>query len=200
MKPSYKNCEIKKNEGFIGLPPAGAYEAEIQAVRFKAKNEAENVYRDTIELMIEITEGEYKNRYHEVYEGQKDRFGDSVMYKGVFRLTPPSDDDEDWMKRAFEGNLWCVEQSNPDYKWDWDEKKLKGKKVGINIRKYLYTYNGKERETTEIGKFETIQDVRDGKCKPMKPRDKRKGGSEEAASTDGSSFTDVSSEVDVPWL
>ena len=57
-----------------------------------------------------------------------------------------------------------------------------------------------ERKTTEIGKFETIQDVRDGKCKEMKPRDKRKNGDDaEEASTDGSGFTDVSSEVSVPW-
>ena len=211
MKPSYKGFEAKQNTGnYITLPPVGAYEAEIQAVRFTPKNEDENIFRDTIELMIEITEGEYANRYHEVYENQKERFGDSIKYKGIFKLYPPVEGEEsyDWRKSVFEGNLWAVSESNGKnadgsykYNWDWDEKKLKGKKVGINVREYLYTYNGKERSTTEIGRFETIQDVRDGKCRTLKPRDKRKDKdeSDEEASTDGSGFTDVSSEVSVPW-
>lgn len=205
MKPSYSSFEAKPNNGgFITLPPVGAYEAEIQAVRFVPKNEAENVFRDTIELMIEITEGECKNRYHEVYESQKERFGDSIKYKGIFKLYPPVEGEEgyDWRKSVFEGNLWAVEQSNANYHWDWDEKKLKGKKVGINVRQYLYTYNDKDRETTEIGQFEPIQDVKDGKCKTMKPRDRRKNkdNSGEVASTDDSGFTEVSgNEISVPW-
>lgn len=200
MKPSCSNFEAKKASNFIELPPVGAYVAEIQAVRFKEKNEAENVYRDTIELMIEITDGEYKNRYHEVYENQKERFGDDVKYKGVFRLIPYTDDDEDWRKRSFQSNLWCVQQSNPGYAWDWNEQKLKGKKIGINVRAYMYTYNGKDYETTEIGKFETIADVQNGKCKPMRPRDRRENKDDEEPSADGPEFTEVSgSEVNVPW-
>jgi hypothetical protein len=87
------------------------------------------------------------------------------------------------------------------YQWDWDEKKLKGKKVGINIRKRLYTGKDKDgnpvdRETTEIGRFETVDDVRNGRCKPMRERDQREKREE---STDGNEFTDVSSNVEVPW-
>ena len=115
MKPSYKGFDAKQNTGnYITLPPVGAYEAEIQAVRFTPKNEAENIFRDTIELMIEITEGEYANRYHEVYENQKERFGDSIKYKGIFKLYPPVEGEEsyDWRKSVFEGNLWAVSESN----------------------------------------------------------------------------------------
>ena len=193
MKATYKGFEAKKSGGFIELPPVGAYVAEIQAARVVEQND-----REVIELFMEITDGEYANRFHEVYEDQKERFGDSAKYKGIFKLTPPVDGDEDWRKRTFEGNLWCVQQSNPGYAWDWDEKKLKGKKVGISIRKRLYTYNGRDRETTEIGRFETIEDVKAGKVKPMKDRDNRTSESP-AESTDGSEFTNVSTEVEVPW-
>ena len=134
MKATYKGFEAKKSGGFIELPPVGAYVGEIQVAR-----EAEQNGRPVIELFMEITEGEYANRFHEVYEDQKERFGDSAKYKGIFRLVPYMDGDEDWRRSTFEGNLWAVEQSNgfdangePLYKWDWDEKKLKGKKVGIS--------------------------------------------------------------------
>ena len=133
MKPSYSTFEAKKSSGFIELPPTGAYEAEILNVRFLEAN-GTDVLRDVIEVMVDITAGEYKGRYREVFEDQKDRF-DNVKYRGIFRLTPPTDNDEDWRRRAFEGNLGCVEQSNPGYHWDWDEKKLNGKKVGISVRK-----------------------------------------------------------------
>lgn len=193
MKATYKGFEAKKSGGFTELPPVGAYVAEIQASRVVEQND-----REVIELFMEIVEGEYANRFHEVYDDQKERFGDSAKYKGIFKLTPPVDGDEDWRKRSFEGNMWCVQESNPGYSWDWDEKKLKGKKVGISIRRRLYTYNGKDRETTEIGRFETIDDVKAGKVKPMRDRDNRTSESP-VESTDGSEFTNVSTEVEVPW-
>ena len=193
MKATYSGFEAKKSSNYIDLPPVGAYIGEIQAAR-----EAEQNGRPVIELFMEITEGEYKNRFHEVYEDQKERFGDGAKYKGIFRLVPPVDGDEDWRRKVFEGNLWAVEQSNTGYKWDWDEKKLKGKKVGISIRKRLYTYNGKDRETTEIGRLESIEEVKAGKVKPMKDRDNRTSETSEA-STSGEEFTDVSKEVEIPW-
>lgn len=192
MKATYKGFQAKKSSGFVDLPPKGAYVAEIKNVVLTEDRNG----REILEVMLDICEGEYKDRYTEVWKDQKERFGDDVKFKGIFRLTPPVDGDEDWRYRAFEGNLWCVEQSNDGYSWDWDEKKLKGKKVGISVRNRMYTYNGQDRSTTEIARFETVKDVKDGKCKPVPDRDQREKREE---STDGSDFTDVSKNVDVPW-
>lgn len=201
MKPTYKGFEAKKDKGFITLPPVGAYIAKIIDVRFHEADEQMN--RDTIELMIDITEGEYENQYMKFYNDQKNKFGDSIKYKGVFRLTPPVEDDEDWRKRSFEGNMWAIQESNDGYHWDWDEKKLKGKKVGISVREYLYTYKGKEKKTTEIGRLESIKEIKDGKVKPMNARDKREkkdsDNDDSAGNDEQPSFTDVSKTVDVPW-
>ena len=198
MKPSYNGFEAKKSGGFLTLPPVGAYVAEIKKVRFLPKDPLENRERDVIELMMDITEGEYAGRYTAFYQEQKERFGDTVKYKGIFKLVAPLENDEDWRKRTFEGNLWCVEQSNNGYTWDWDEQKLAGKKVGISVRERLYTYNDKDRSTTEIAKFETVDDVKNGKVKPMRARDQRSSGTA-SESMDESNLTDVSKTVDVPW-
>ena len=190
-----KNVEIKKRGDFLTLPPVGAYVAEIQNVRIVKAGE--NQKYDVLEMMLDIVEGEFAGRFKKVYDDQNERF-DNAKYKGIFRLNIPSETSEDWVDRKFGNNIWCVQESNAGYEWDGDEKKLKGKKVGISIRRRLYTYNNQDRETTEIGQFETIQDVKGGKCKPMRDRDTRNNSS--AASTDGSGFTDVSkSEPDVPW-
>ena len=204
MKPTYSGFAAKKSGGFVELPPAGAYIGQIMAVRYLPKDEDKHQLRDQIELMIEITEGEYKNRFTEVWNDQKEKWGDKVQYRGIFRLTPYMDGDDDWRKRAFEGNLWCVQESNPGYTWDWHEEKLKGKKVGFSLRKRLYTYtnsNGEKKDsfTMEIARLETVNDVMNGKVKPMSDRDQREKHDDQA-STDGSGFIDVSkSEPDVPW-
>ena len=191
-----KTVEIKKRGDYLTLPPVGAYVAEIKNARI-VKAEKDQKY-DSLEMMVDITEGEYAGRFTALWNDQKERFGDS-KYKGIFRLYCPNEESEEWVDRKFGNNLWCVQESNKPYEWDNDEKKLKGKKVGINLRKRIYNYNGQDRETVEIGQFETVEDVKNGKCKTLRDRDTRKNkGSED--STDGSGFTDVSkTEPDVPW-
>ena len=199
MKPTYQGFQAQERKGYLELPPAGCYVAEIQQVKTELSY---NKDRENVVCMIEITEGEYKGRYMEVYNSQKEQFG-NVKYKGVFSLIPPIEGDEPWRQRAFESNLWCVEQSNPGYHWDWDEKKLKGKKIGINVRNRLYTYNEQDRSTTEIAKFETVDDVRNGRCKVAKDRDTRSKGDTGTSAGGGEpdelAFTDVSKEVEVPF-
>ena len=200
MKQYGANVEIAKRGNYLDLPPVGAYVAEIKNVRV-VEPDGERRFYPALEMMVDIVEGEYANRYTEVYNDQKERF-DNAKYKGIFSLRIPTKDDkpeEDWVSRKFGNNIWCVQESNPGYTWDLDEKKLKGKKVGINIRRKLYTYDNQDKETTEIGQFETVEDVKAGKCKRMKDNDRRKSSNNSAASTDGSSFTEVSGTVDVPW-
>lgn len=199
----YDGYQAKKNEGYLSVPPVGVYKAVIQKARFVAAD-GDKQQRDVIELFMDITEGEYKGRYMEIFNDQKERFGE-VSYKGLYRLTIPKNEDEAWRKSKFEHDIWCVEECNAGFHWDWDkdESQLNGKKVCINLRTRLYTYNGKNYETTEIGRFESIKDFEAGKCKTLKVNDRRsdeaKNAAEAQASTDGSSFTEVTAEVAVPW-
>ena len=196
MKAKYQGYEAKKSGGFVELPPAGAYIGQIQNVKVE---ESFDKTHEQIVLMLDITEGEYAGRYMEVYNDQKERFPD-CKYKGILRITVPEEDDPEdkaWIRRVFEGNMWAVEQSNDGYAWDWDEKKLKGKKVGFSVRKRLYTYNNQDRETTEIGRLESVKEVKDGKVKPMPVRDNRTNKTD--ADDDSSGGTDVTGTVEVPF-
>lgn len=199
MKPTYQGFEAKENStNFLELPPAGLYIGQIMAVRV-VDADGVKTFRDWLEVMLEITEGDYKGRFTAVYNDQKERFGaENTRYRGTFRIAIPSgkEDEEEWVRRSFEGNLWCVEQSNPGYHWDWDENKLTGKKIGINLRTRLYTYNGKDKETVEVARFETLDDVKTGKAKPAKVRDQRKH--DDTPSFDTSTFTEVNTELP-PW-
>lgn len=199
MKPTYQGFEARENSAsFLELPPAGVYIGQIMAVRV-VDADGVKTFRDWLEVMLEITEGDYKGRFTAVYNDQKERFGaDNTRYRGTFRIAIPSgkEDEEEWVRRSFEGNLWCVEQSNPGYHWDWDENKLTGKKIGINLRKRFYTYNGKDKETIEVARFETVDDIKNGKAKPAKERDQRKH--DDTPAFDASTFTEVNTELP-PW-
>ena len=82
MKPSYSGYEAKPNNGgYLTLPPVGAYVAEIQEVRV-----VEQFDHNVIEMMMEITEGEYKGRFQEA-EGLRlrmVRFCRSLPCRGPF--------------------------------------------------------------------------------------------------------------------
>jgi len=195
MKPGYKNFEARERTSFLTVPPAGAYVARIENVNVQEPTDTNP--RTVIELIVDITEGEYTHRYKDLFDDQKSRFG-NANYRGTFRLTVPTDDDADednWIKRKFETSMWCIEQSNPNFEWDWDEKKLRKLSVGISVRNKKYDYNGKVKTTTEIGRLEVVQDVRDGKVKPMQDRDQTKKDNQTNDAANG--FTAV--DEDVPW-
>ena len=197
MKAKYQGYEAKKSGGFIELPPVGAYIGTILNVKVEPSYDKSH---DQIVLMLDITEGEYAGRFMEQYNDTKERFPET-KYKGVLRITVPEETDGDdlaWIKTVFEGNLWAIEQSNPGYAWDWDEKKLKGKKVGFSIRERYYTYDHKDRTAIEIGKLESIEEIKAGKVKPMKARDTRKKDDTEGGNS-SSEGTDVTGSVEVPF-
>ena len=208
MKAAYQNFQAKENSmEFIQLPPPGVYVGTIMGVRV-VDADGDKYQHDTIELMVEITEGEYKGRFTEVYSDQKERWGaDKASYKGIFKMVIPADGDEDWRFRAFEGNIWCVEESNPGYSFrkpdgSWDEQGMAGKQVGINIRNRLYNYvkdgEKKEGKAIEIARLETVQSVHNGKAKPAKDRDTRKKDDDEPAYSVPDGFTAVNTEK-LPW-
>lgn len=190
MKATYNGFTAQRTSGFAQLPPPGAYVAQIQGVRL------ENSYsgdRENLVLMLEITEGEYKDQYHKVFEDQTKSFGSGVKYRGTLKLVPPVEGDESWVRSRFEGNLWCVEQSNPGYAWDWNENGLKGKTVGISVRTCKYTgQDGTEKETTEIAQLETVADVKAGKCRILKERIQKPRAGQ-------TGMTDVSNTIEVPF-
>ena len=199
MKPTYQGFKAQERKAFTELPPAGCYVAEIKGVRV---DKSYDKTHDTIVCLVDIIEGEYKNRYLEVYNEQKEKFQD-VKSKGVFTLVVPNEGDEPWRIRQFENNMWCIQESNPGFEWKWEEQDLKGKKIGINVRNHLYIYKDQERSSTEIARFERVADVKAGKCKAAPDRDTRKkeGSSygESAGEPDELVMTDVSGSVEVPF-
>jgi len=74
-------------------------------------------------LLLDIVEGEYAHfftKQHALDAGKE--WGNG----GIMRLMLPSVDAEvtDWKLRRFKGFIKAIEESNPSFHWNWDERSL----------------------------------------------------------------------------
>ena len=76
----------------------------------------------------------------------------NAKWKGFHRISVPTDDSEDFIKSRFKGFTTSVEESNPGYKWNWEENTLVGKVFGGVF--------GFEEFTNQEGKTITMTRIR----------------------------------------
>ena len=94
---------------------------------------------DKISLELDIAEGDQKDFYQKKYDerGDNAKFWDDGATLS-FVAEPTEDKDKSYIK----GLIKAIESYNSNYKWDWDEEKLKGKKIGVNFS--LKEYQGSD--------------------------------------------------------
>lgn len=166
------NIQLTRPTNRLDPVPAGAYVAGI----IGAKEENSGSGRRLI-IQVEIIEGELTGYYKKLYESQS---GGQypARYKGTYSIPIPEDNtpENNWKTRKISELKYALQDSNPGYTWDWDETKLKGKTVGINVRERDWIMeDGKggyrTGTTTEIGALEDANKVREGKVRPMRKRE-----------------------------
>lgn len=118
--------------------PTGAYLCKIM--------NAEEVSYDwgsKLLLSLDISEGEYADYYAKQYreDNREDKRWGCVL--GLYEPKDDGSEKDEWTKRTFNNFVGCVEDANSGYRFDWDEKKLKGKKVAVVFRREEWAFNGK---------------------------------------------------------
>lgn len=157
--------EVKRNAGGRETLPAGGYVCQIVNARVE-----ENAWGDTLIIAHDVCEGDYSGIFKRDYDNNTN---ENKKWRGTFRLNLPKDDgseQDEWKKRTLGNTIWAIEESNPGYTFDWDEKKLKGKKIGLIYRNREWSMNGRTGWTTEAGGADSIDNIRDGKYKMLKDR------------------------------
>ena len=163
MKP-YEGFNTQAPAQRFQMLPAGTYVAAIKAVKIEGTEPDQQLV-----LRLEIVEGAYAGYYTKRYQHDAGgRF--EARYKGDYRLQIPNQANQyrkhyDWDANAFNAAIYSITASNPGFVWDWDENKLIGKLVGINVREG--TYNG--ASYTRIGRLEDVNAVRAGTVQTMPP-------------------------------
>ena len=195
MKPigNWENVQAQKD--FTELP-AGAYICKIMGAEIKSYTSQSGDTFEKLEVSIDIAEGDFENYYADNYRSQSE----PKKWKGVLRYYVPSEDGsekDEWSKRVFKGFTEALESSNQAYRWEWDERTLKGKKIGVIFRREEWSYNGKTGWRTAPLRAIDTTDAATGNFRV--PADKPLAKSVQSELPVPNNFVDVGDEEDLPF-
>lgn len=177
--------------------PVGAYVCKVKQVAIQSTD-----YGDQLCILFDIADGEYAGFYQDDFDANQ---RENKKWKGVLRQFLPKDDGserDEWTKASFKGMVTAFENSNRGYQWNWDEKSLVGKEVGIIFRNEEWEYDGKTGWAVRPFRATSVDSVQDGdytlpKDKPLKNRPADNYGA--APTTQGSFTTLEDSDGELPF-
>lgn len=102
---------------------------EVKIEELESKKDGKKYEQLIIKFDIESPDeqaGFYANKFSE--DATKDAL--NAKWKGYHRISIPTDESEDFIKSKFKAFTTSIEESNPGYKWNWEENTLIGKVFG----------------------------------------------------------------------
>lgn len=137
--------------------PVSAYVCRVKKAVVKATD-----YGEQLCILFDIADGEYAGYYQEEFDANQQQ---DKKWKGVLRQFIPKDDGsekDEWTKRSFKGLTAAFEASNRGYVWNWNEKSLVGKEIGILFRNEEWDYNGRTGWSVRPFRALSVDRVADG--------------------------------------
>jgi len=192
--------EASKAARFVGGErlPAGAYVCKVMNVKFEEGTDGKS---DMIKMQYDIIEGDYKDFFRKQYDANTN---EDKKWKGSVTIWCPTDDGSEkdgWTKNAFASWTNALEDSNPGYKWDWDESKWKGKILGIHFGETGTVIDGREIVYTEPRRGISVEDVRSGNFKELKFKAKNGYTGNQDTTTSTNDFVNIpeGAEEEIPF-
>ena len=160
--------DVRAYSGSRQKLPAGAYVCDIIQAVVQNNNSGQQLC-----VLLDINSGEWAGYYAEDF-GNNQR--EDKKWKGVLRLWLPVNDGSDkdeFSKSILKGFITAVEESNLGYTWNWDERTLAKKEIGVLFRNEEWEWNGKSGWTAKPFRAISVDSVEDGnftipKDKPLK--------------------------------
>ena len=134
IKPrDYDQVDAKTTSAGLGIPApeAGGHGCVI----LKADIE-KNEYGEKLVLYFDINEGSESDRYYRKLFDYKKGYDPQTKWPGVFRQ--PIYTKDGTTSPYFKGLITAIEESNPGYTFNFDERLLANKKVGLVFRDEEY--------------------------------------------------------------
>ena len=148
----FDKIEAKGMDDFKALP-IGAYECTIVIAR---ENKNEESGKTTFKVGVDIASGEYKNYFKKMYDN--DSRIDKKWNNNAVRYLAFEGENVAY----FKGFLTCVENSNPGYKWNWDEKTLINKKIcGVFQYEEYEKQDGTKGVKVRLSKFRSLDKIKE---------------------------------------
>ena len=182
MKPINNYENVQASSGEFARPTAGGYICKVMDVEDVPMNEQGK--GDYLRIEYDIADGEFKGYYKE----QFDRWGGNWNASFIRSYKEKAVG----MLKHFTN---CIEASNAGYVWDWNEKGLIGKVVGLVLGEEEYKNSAGEIKTKLVVKnIATVEDIKNGNFKVPAP----KKLAVENSSNDFAGFTPIETD-DLPF-
>lgn len=149
---NWDNVEARGMEDFKALP-IGAYECVIKEANIHKNKETQ---KESFKVSIDIASGEFKDYFQKRYDNSS--FNPKKWDNNAVKYLAFKGDNVSY----FKGFITCVENSNPGYKWDWDESKLTGKKIcGVFQYEEYKKQDGSNAVKVRLNKFRSIDKIKE---------------------------------------
>ena len=149
---NWNEVEAKGMDDFKPLP-IGAYECVIKEAEIHKSKESG---KETFRVAVDIANGEYKDYFQKRYD--KNNNMNKTWDNNATRYLSFQGDNVAY----FKGFITSVENSNTGYTWDWDEKKLVGKKIcGVFQYEEYENQEGKKGVKVRLSKFRSLDKIKD---------------------------------------
>lgn len=155
MKKIENYESVQAMSGEFSKPTAGGYICKIINVEDVPMDSKEKGKGDYLRIEYDIADGEFNGYYKE----QFDRWG-GIWFASFFRSY------KEKAQGMFKHFTNCIEESNPNYDWDWNESGLVGKLVGLVLGEEEYlNSNGKVKTKLSVKEIKTVDDIKKGNFK-----------------------------------
>jgi hypothetical protein len=136
--------------------PPGGYICRINGAKIEKTQQSQ---KEVLILAFDIAEGEYKDYYSEQFIRKSANATSEVKWPGTYRQLT-----EGKSLPFFKGLITAIENSNPGYTWNWDEKTLKGKLFGgvFGQEEYQKQNNGGIGISTKCQQIRSVEQIRKG--------------------------------------
>ena len=184
MKPINNYENIQASTGEFSKPTAGGYIIRILEVNDVPLN-SKTGKGDYLKIDYDICEGEFANYYKDLNK----KFGGD-WYANFIRS---------YKEKAlgmFKHFTNCVEESNRGFEWDWNEKELIGKKLGVVFQEEEYIKNdGSVGVRLIVNSIKTVEQIVNGDFKV--PDRKKVAVNNQTATNDN--FAEIDGSDDLPF-
>ena len=151
---------VQASSGEFARPTAGGYICKIIDVEDVPMDSKEKGKGDYLIIEYDIADGEFKGYYKE----QFDKWGGN-WYASFIRSYKEK---ALGMLKHFTN---CIEQSNAGYAWDWNEKGLIGKVVGLVLGEEEYKNSmGEIKTKLVVSQIKTVEEIKNGDFKIPAPK------------------------------
>lgn len=160
MKPIQNYETVQASSGEFARPTAGGYICKIMDVEDVPMDSKEKGKGDYLRIEYDIADGDFKGYYKE----QFDRWGGNwnASFIRSYKETAIG------MLKHFTN---CIESSNTGYEWDWNEKSLIGKVVGLVLGEEEYQNRaGEIKQKLVVSQVKTIEEIKNGDFKTPAPK------------------------------